>query len=161
MDYPGIDGFLGTRASLMLDLVSLAMAAVLPVLAGSVWLVRYRQKYRLHKRIQLALGGVLAAAVTAFEVDIRLHGWRERAAGSPDGQVASLVYTVLSVHLFFAVSTTLLWIFVITQALRRIPKPPGPSPYSPRHIFWARLAAVDMVCTAITGWAFYWLAFVR
>jgi uncharacterized membrane protein YozB (DUF420 family) len=161
MDYPGIDGFLGTRASLMLDLVSLSMVAVLPILAWSVWLVRYRQNYLLHKRIQLILGGVLAVAVTAFEVDIRVNGWTERATGSVDGQVSQEVYTALWVHLFFAVSTTVLWIFVITQALRLIPNPPGPCPYSPRHMFWARLAAADMGCTAITGWTFYWLAFVR
>ena len=161
MNYPGIDGFLGTRASLMLDLVSLAMVAVLPVLGWSVWQVRYRKKYHLHKRVQLALGAVLAVAVTAFEVDIRLHGWTERAAGTPGGQVPTAVYTVLWVHLFFAISTTVLWIFVITQALRRIPNPPGPGPYSPRHIFWARLAAADMFATSLTGWVFYVMAFVR
>ena len=38
-DYGGINGFLGTRASLMLDVVFLAMFVVVPVLAGSVYLV--------------------------------------------------------------------------------------------------------------------------
>jgi uncharacterized membrane protein YozB (DUF420 family) len=167
MDYPGIDGFLGTRASLMLDLVALAMLAVLPVLAWSIWLVRYRRNYLWHKRVQLVLGGVLAIAVTAFEIDIRLHGWEERAV-SPDiidffppaTGVAQLVYTALWVHLFFAVTTVGMWLFVIVQALRKIPDPPGPCDYSPRHIFWAWLAAIDMACTAVTGWVFYWLAFV-
>ena len=41
-DYPGIDGFLGTRASLMLDVVFLAMFAVLPVMGWSIWKVRRR-----------------------------------------------------------------------------------------------------------------------
>jgi uncharacterized membrane protein YozB (DUF420 family) len=173
LDYPGIDGFLGTRASLMLDLVSLSMLVVLPAMFVSIWLVRFRQNYVLHKRIQLTLGVVLAVAVTAFEVDIRLNGWEERAVRPPvvsETEFAQLVhltpkpegyvYAALWVHLFFAVSTTVLWIFVIVQALRKIPKPPGPCEYSIRHMFWARLAAVDMCFTAMTGWFFYVLAFV-
>ena len=63
MDYPGIEGFLGTRASLMLDVVFLAMFAVLPVMGWSIYQVRYRQRYRLHKRVQIALGVILAVAV--------------------------------------------------------------------------------------------------
>ncbi len=158
MHYPGIDGFLGTRASLMLDLVSLAMLAVLPVLGFSIWMVKYRRRFALHKRIQLILAGVLLVAVAAFETEMRFAGWRERAEASP--YFPTTVDTSLYIHLFFSVSTALLWIFVIVQALRKIPKPPGPSPYSPRHIFWARLAAIDLLLTAVTGWIFYWLAFV-
>ena len=40
------------------------------------------------------------------------------------------------------------------------PSPPAPCPYSPTHIFWARLAAIDMTLTTLTGWLFYYLAFV-
>ena len=39
----------------MLDVVFLAMFAVLVALATSVYLVRYRRSYLLHKRIQLTL----------------------------------------------------------------------------------------------------------
>ena len=83
MNYPGINGFLGTRASLMLDLVSLAMAAILPVLGFSVWLVKFRRLYALHKRIQLTLASILLVAVVAFESDMRINGWKERASESP------------------------------------------------------------------------------
>jgi hypothetical protein len=27
-------------------------------------------------------------------------------------------------------------------------------------MFWARLAATDLLLTSITGWTFYWVAFV-
>ena len=66
MHYSGIDGFLGTRASLMLDVVALAMLAVLPVLGFSIWLVRCRRLYAIHKRIQLTLASVLLLTVVAF-----------------------------------------------------------------------------------------------
>ena len=83
MDYPGIDGFLGTRASLMLDVVFLAMFVVVPVMLWSIYQVKYRRRYLLHKRVQLTLALVLLAAVTLFEVDMRIHGWQQRAELSP------------------------------------------------------------------------------
>src|SRR5262245_14823050 len=133
MDFPGIDGFLGTRASITLDLVFSAMFLVTPALAWSIWLVRRRRRYDLHKRIQLFLCGVLAIAVVVFEVDMRfVSGWRERAEPSPYyasiesagpiwdaiclkllglDRVPGAVLRMLAVHLVFAVSTTLLWIW--------------------------------------------------
>jgi putative membrane protein len=156
--YSGIDGFLGTRASIMLDVVFLAMFAVVPVLGWSVWLVKYRRNFTLHKRVQLALGLVLLVAVALFEADMRINGWKNRAEAS--AYFDTWVGKALSVHLVFAVTTALLWVFVIVQALRRFPNPPVPNEYSPRHLFWAKLAAVDMLLTAVTGWVFYCLAFV-
>ncbi len=158
-----MDGFLGTRAGLMLDVVALAMLVVVPVLAFSIYQVKYRRNYRLHKRIQLALGLVLLVAVTIFEVDVRLHGWRHRAEASPysshDGSTDWVVVS-LAIHLVFAVTSAVLWVVVIYRALRNFPNPPVPGAHSAWHIPWARLAAIDMTCTAITGWVFYWLAFV-
>ena len=69
MDYPGIDGFLGTRASLMLDVVFVAMFAIIPALAWSVWLVKYRQNYLLHKRIQVGDTDVRLVA-NAHDLDL-------------------------------------------------------------------------------------------
>ena len=84
MDFPGIDGFLGTRASLMLDVVFTAMFAVIPVMGASIALARYRHEWQWHKRIQLTLAIVLAIAVLAFEVDMRLlTDWQLRAEPSP------------------------------------------------------------------------------
>jgi uncharacterized membrane protein YozB (DUF420 family) len=160
--YPGIDGFLGTRASFMLDFVVLAMVGILPVLGWSVWQAK-RGRYLLHKRVQLALAAVLAVAVALFEIDMRTSGWRPRAEASPyygtDGAPGIVDYA-LAVHLFFAVTTVVLWITVIVRALRRFPNPPRPNEHSPQHILWAKLAAADMAMTAVTGWLFYYLAFV-
>lgn len=160
--YPGWNGFLGTRGSFMLDVVFLAMFAVVPATGVSIWLVK-RGKYEAHKKIQVLLGIVLAIAVTAFELDMRFGGgWRERAAASQYWVPGAwnFVWTTLTVHLFFAVPTALLWIFVIVQGLRKFPHPPTPCAYSVRHKFWAWPAAIGMLGTAVTGWIFYWAAFV-
>jgi putative membrane protein len=146
--FSGIDGFLGSRASLMLDLVFLAMFAVLPVLGWSIFQVKRRRRYLLHKRVQLALGAV--------------NGWRDRAAASRFWNVTGVnwVDAALALHLCFAITTSLAWIVVIARALMNFPSPPAPGPHSPWHLRWAKVAALDMLLTALTGWLFYLMAFV-
>ena len=176
-----LDGFLPWRASLMMDVVVVAMFLVLPVLAISVLAVRNRQRYRFHKNLQLTLAGLLLIAIVLFELDVRIYGWRERAKASPYygavedpapllsflyrdllgwDYVPGLVFTMLGIHLLFAVSTPVLWAYVLALALRKFPDPPAPSGHSRSHIFWGYLAAADMAFTTLTGWIFYWMAFV-
>ena len=153
----------------MLDLVVVAMAVVLPVLGWSIALVKYRRRFELHKRIQLVLGAVLLVTVLAFEADMRINGWRERAAVSrfwgaapagENGGTTNWVDCALAVHIFFAATTTLLWAVVIARALKNFPHPPAPASHSAWHLRWGKLAAIDMLLTALTGWLFYWMAFV-
>lgn len=159
VSYPGINGFLGTRASIMLDVVFLAMFLVVPVMWWSIRQVEHHGRYLLHKRVQVTLGIVLLAAVALFEIDMRfITGWTERAEISP--YYTTWVWPSLYVHLFFAVPTALIWTYTIIQALRKFPSPPRPNEYSHSHRFWGKLAAIEMVMTAITGWGFYYLAFV-
>ncbi len=147
----------------MLDVVALAMVVVLPALAFSIYLVMFRRQYAWHKRIQLALGAALLITVVLFEVDMRLGGWRHRAEASPfaggDG-TTDWISVSLAIHLCFAITAALLWIVVIARAIRNFPVPPAPSAHSAWHRRFAMAAAIDMVCTAVTGWIFYYLAFV-
>ncbi len=164
-EFNGIDGFLGTRASIMLDVVFVAMFAIVPVLLWNIYQVRYRRRYNLHKQVQLALGAVLLVAVAAFEVDMQwLTVWELRAEPSPYFEAARKwtcpAGISLAIHLAFAIPTALLWIAVIYRGLRHFPSPPLPNAHSRSHRFWGRLAAIGMVMTAVTGWIFYWLAFV-
>ena len=157
MNFLNAPGFLGSRASIMMDIVFLAMFAIVPVLAWSVYLVKVKKRYLLHKRVQLLLGTILGATVLLFEIHVRLHGWRHRMGESVPPMV---IWIVLITHLAICIPTTFLWIAVIVQALRKIPNPPGPSPYSKQHAFLGKLAALGMFFTAVTGTLFYVLAFV-
>lgn len=147
----------------MLDVVFLAMFAVVPALFYSIWLVKTRRDYQMHKRIQLSLALVLLAAVSLFEIDMRLHGWRERAAASPytgNGGGTPWVDHLLTVHLAFAVSTFVIWFGVVVAAVRRFSNPPAPGEHSGAHRRWGWIGAIDMLFTSLTGWTFYYLAFV-
>jgi len=163
-NYPGLSGFLGARGSLMLDVVFLAMFVVTPLLGASIWLVKSRRQYTLHKRLQLAMAAVLLAAVLLFEIDMRVNGWEHRAEPSPyfaaDHKWTCPAGVSLIVHLSFAVPTLVLWIVVVVRALRGFSQPPKPGPHSKAHARWGWLAASGMALTAVTGWLFYYLAFV-
>lgn len=159
-------GFLpGRPASLMLDVVVVAMLVVLPVLGWSIYQAKRRGRYTLHKRVQLGLATVLLVAVAAFELDIRLlTDWESLARQSRffmDGAWfwGTPIGIVLAVHLVFAISTCVLWVYVVVQALRKFPSPPQPGVHSAAHRRWAWLAVWDMMLTAVTGWIFYWMAF--
>ncbi|NOZ38793.1 MAG: DUF420 domain-containing protein [Planctomycetes bacterium] len=160
IDFPGLDGFLGTRASLMLDVVFVAMFVVIAVMGWSIFQVRVRNRYALHKWVQLGLAAVLFIAVAAFEIEMRVYGWEARAAGELEGSADPVVWKALYTHLVFAISSAVLWPVVIFRAWRQFPVPPAPNHHSRSHIFWARLAAIDMLLTSITGWVFYVMAFV-
>jgi uncharacterized membrane protein YozB (DUF420 family) len=162
----GIDGFLGTRASIGMDVVLVGLIALLPVMAWSIALVR-RGHYALHKRLQLFIVAALLAAIVVFEIDVRLvSDWKLRAAGGPawGGEPNAWwprgVLMALAIHLVFAISTTVLLAWVVWEAVTRFPTPPVPGTHGPRHRRMARLAALDLVATAVTGTIFYWLAFV-
>ena len=159
--FPGIDGFLGTRAPLILDVLCLAMLAVVIVLAWSIYQVKVRRRFSLHKWTQITLAIILLTTVILFEIDIRLHGWEDRAAGQIGGHAPAAAVKALYVHLIFAVTTVILWPATIILALRNFPNPPVPGPHSRIHVPLARTAAIDMVLTAITGWIFYYIAFVK
>jgi hypothetical protein len=109
----------------------------------------------------VALGIILLVVVILFEIDIRLHGWQDRAAGEIGARAPAAAFTALYVHLVFAVSTAILWPTTIILALRNFPDPPAPSAHSRIHIPLARTAAADMVLTTITGWIFYYVAFIQ
>lgn len=158
--YPGIDGFLGTRAPLILDVLCIAMLVVLIVLGWSIYQVKYRRRYTLHKWTQIVLATILLTVVILFEIDVRLHGWQERSAGQLGGHASEAAMAALYVHLVFAVSTAVLWPVTIVLALRNFANPATPGPHSRIHVPLARIAALDMLITSFTGWAFYWFAFV-
>ncbi len=161
--YP-ITGFLPWRGPFMIDVIVVAMALVLIALGSSLFLVKYRQKYRRHKITQLCLAGGLLFLLVFFEIDIQfVENWRERADLSPYYDAAGgsgLVIYALWIHLLFATTTLALWLLVILRALNQFPNPPRPNQHSAYHSRWGTVAAIDMALTAVSGWTFYFLAFV-
>ena len=160
-------GFLGNDASFMLDFVVCALVLLVPLLAYSIWLVKVRKSYTLHRNLQSLLAVILAVAVAAFEIDMRLHGgWKNivnKDAAHPrlDDAELTRVQTFLYTHLIFAISTPFLWGATLWLGWKRFPNPPLPGPHSRLHknLGWA--SAVDLALTSVTGLWFYYSAFME
>ena len=160
-----IHGFLPfSRATIMFDVVAVALVAFLPALAFSIWQVK-KGRYLLHKRLQLILGIILLITVVLFEVDVQASklfvegGWRSLTTESP--YHGAPIDRLLRVHLVFATITAILWIVTIVQALMNFPSPPLPiQNYSRNHKLLGWSATIGMVLTCVTGWTFYYMAFV-
>lgn len=66
-------GFLGTRGDLLMDIVMVALVAVVPIVFYNWKLARSRQ-YARHKALQISLAILLGAVVGLFEYNLRLQG---------------------------------------------------------------------------------------
>jgi putative membrane protein len=161
------NGFLGNDASFMLDVVVCALVAVVPTLLFSIYLVKFKRNYLLHRNLQVTLGVVLLFTVGAFEIDLQIvhDGWEnivERARG-PEW-LATPAFTqarnVLWIHLVFAITTPLMWALTITLALKRFPSPPTPGDHSRLHKKLGWISTIDITLTSVTGLLFYYLAFI-
>lgn len=148
----------------MLDVVVCALIVVVPTLLFSLFAVKVRRNYQLHKALQITLGVVLLAAVGLFEIDMRLHGGisgilakRSRPL-SPQERL--FFDRLLTVHLFFAISTVVLWALTLGLALKKFPAPPGPGEHSRIHKPLGWLSAVDITATAVTGLLVYYYGFM-
>lgn len=152
-------GFLPNRAGGTLDFVVLAMVLVLLAMGFSIYQVRVKKNPRLHRLLQVVTAIVLLVTLVGFEVDIRLNGWREMAEESPFYD-SGLVGWSLVIHLIFAIPTPFIWAGVIGFGLSRFRESFQAGEYNRVHRFWGRVAAAFMIMTAVTGWIFYYLAFV-
>ena len=65
-------GFLGTRADLLMDIVIVALLAVVPIVLYN-WSLARRGDYARHKLLQVGLAVLLAAVVGLFEFNLRMQ----------------------------------------------------------------------------------------
>lgn len=152
-------GFIpGSRGSLMLDIVAGAMLAILPLLIFAIKLAKTRRAFTLHKYFMIGISVILLLAVLLFEVEMRLLGWKHLAQASPF--FSTLVPITLVVHLIFSVSTSLTLGLTIFFAIRQFPNPPAPGQHSALHRRLGKISAWGLGLTSMTGWLFYYLAFI-
>ena len=144
----------------MLDFVVVAMLGVTLVLGYSIYQIRYKKNPIRHRNIQIATAIVLTVALLAFEIDVRYFtNWRELAEGSPYYE-SGFADLCLWVHLVFAIPAPVVWAVVIIMGLRRFKTGFEQGRFNRTHRISGRIAAGFMVLTAVTGWVFYYVAFV-
>lgn len=157
-----MQGFLPYNAPLMMDVVIIALLFVTPGLIYGLILV-HQKKYALHAKVMTALGVAVFLVVIAFEIDLRIHGGIEkildtigRTKAYTDG-----FRTLLNIHLFFAITTCIIWIITMVGAIKNFSfDNPQPNAYSKIHKTLGRLTVLDILGVATTGVAVYYFAFV-
>ncbi len=161
------DGFLPYKTSFMLDFVVCALVVLVPLLLYSLYTVKVKKNFGLHRLLQITLGLILLVAVGAFEIDMQWiqGGWEnimQKQDLSPDLLAKKIAASrqVLHIHLVFAVTTPLVWALTIGLALRRFPTPPIPGPHSRLHKPLGWISTFALVATSVTGVWFYYVAFV-
>jgi putative membrane protein len=153
-----MNGFIpGSRGSFMLDLVAVAMFAILPAVAFAMHLVKNKRSFAAHKKVMLGISVVLAIAVILFELEMRFVGWRQLAEPSP--YYNTILSTVLAVHLTCSITTVIALTTTVWFALRKFPVPPQPNAHSKLHKNLGVTSATGLFLTSVTGWIFYYMAF--
>ncbi len=148
----------GSRASLIFDVLILAMPLVLLAIAFSIYQARIRRNFAFHRRIQYILSSILLVVVIWFEIEIRVSGWHHRAQASP--YYGSYLFPFLYVHVAFAVSVSAAWISQVWLARKYIAPNFAVTPHRRqlhRKVGWISIGL--MALTTLTGWTFYYLAF--
>ena len=151
-------GFLGTRADVLMDLVIVSLAAILPILAWS-WTKARRGAWDVHKRTQLILGGTLAVVVILFETDLRMAGGIFELTKTSANAGTVLLNASIWIHMALSISTSIIWLALTITSVRKFAKPPRPGPF-PSHRLWGRIGMIAMALTGITGIELYVVGFV-
>lgn len=155
-----LQGFLGTRADLLTDLVITALVAVVPFVLWNQNLAR-RGRWALHKRMQIGLAVLLGLVVAAFEYNLRLQGGIfEATTASAYSGTLTLNFWIWF-HTFLAITTVIVWASLIIMSLRRFPSPPQPAAFSATHRRWGRIGIIWMLATGLTSLPVYFFGYAR
>lgn len=153
-------GFLGSRADILIDIVTLSFIIILPILIISWRLARNRKDYVNHRRIQLYLGISLLIVVSIFEYDLKMSGGIfEITKGSIYEGTALLNWTIY-IHTFFAILTSIIWVFLILISLFKFGNPPHPNKFSRTHRIFGRAGMICMIMAGVTSPPLYYFGFV-
>jgi uncharacterized membrane protein YozB (DUF420 family) len=159
MSFLNIPGFLGSRASILMDTILVVILLLPFILIWSIGLVRKGQ-HELHKQVQAILLCAVLIAVIIFELQIRLSG----GSGSliKGSRFADNVYflTLLYSHIAISVWTFTLWTGNILHANIQWKNKTLPGQARIRHRLIGKIIFIGTCLTAISGFAVYLFAFV-
>lgn len=158
MDYIFQTGFLGTRAPLFMDIVSVIVAALPFLIYGAIMLAK-KKKYSAHESVQKLLFWTSVIVVGFFEFGVRMEGGYKNLMEGSSVSHDYLLY-VLIFHIIISVITLILWIKTLYFAKRSKKQSTLPGLYSPTHKRDGQWTFIGIILTMLTGGWVYALLFV-
>ncbi|MCF6245381.1 MAG: DUF420 domain-containing protein [Sulfurovum sp.] len=151
-------GFLGTRAPLFMDIVSVIVALLPFLIFGAITLAK-NKKYAAHESVQKLLFIVTVIVVAFFEYGVRVAGgYKNLMEGSTVGH--NYFIYVLIFHIIIALITLVLWVMTLHYARRYKRQKTLPGLYSKSHKKDGQRTFIGIILTMLTGGWVYALLFV-
>lgn len=151
-------GFLGTRAPLYMDLVTIFFG-LLPFLVGYAIYLAVKGEYRAHFKWQATLFLITMVMVVIFEAGVRFDGGFNVFMQGSDLPYNG-VLTYLIVHVLIALVTVVAWGLTIYKAMKAYVNEGVSSPYFAGHKKQAKILFLGIVVTSLMGCSMYPLLFI-
>lgn len=158
MDFLFQPGFLGTRAPLFMDIVSVIVALLPFLIYGAIMLAK-KKDYNAHEKVQKLLFIVSVLVVGFFEYGVRMEGGYKNLMEGSSVSHDYLLY-VLIFHIMISVVTLVLWIITLYRGNRDKKQSALPGLYSESHKKDGQRTFVGIILTMLTGAWVYMLLFV-
>lgn len=148
-------GFLGTRAPLFMDFVTV-IVALLPFLIGGSIMLAKKQSYKAHHITQIIILITSVIVVGYFEYGVRLGGgFAEYVKATSVGYGVAL--SILVVHILIALVTLYLWVDTMIKAKKHnIIETPS---HEYNHKKAGMRVAMGIVATSVSGLIVYVVLF--
>lgn len=151
-------GFLGTRAPLFMDLVTIFFG-LLPFLVGYAIYLAVIGKHRAHFKWQASLFLITMVMVVIFEGGVRIGGgFNDFMEGSELSYSGVLGY--LLVHIAIALVTVVAWGVTIYNSMRVYVKEGADAPYFKAHKRKGKWLYFGIVVTSLMGCSMYPILFI-
>ena len=158
MDLMFESGFLGTRAPLFMDIVSVIVALLPFLIFGAISLAK-NNNYKAHESVQKLLFIVTVIVVAFFEYGVRVEGGYKNLMEGSSVEHNYFIY-VLIFHIMISVVTLILWVMTLYYAKRYKRQSTLPGLYSEAHKKAGQRTFVGIILTMLTGAWVYALLFV-
>lgn len=158
MDYMFGIGFLGTRAPLFMDMVTV-IVAILPFLVYGAILLARKKVFVLHAIMQNILFVVSVIVFGYFEYGVRIAGGFD-AFMSDSSASYTYALIVLLVHIAIAIVTMFYWTLTIARGNYQFYKGLIPGKLSTAHKILAIKTFIGITATSFSGIWVYILMFV-
>ncbi len=158
MDFLFTSGFLGTRAPLFMDIVSVIVAVLPFLIYGAISLAK-KKNYSAHESVQKLLFMISVIVVGFFEYGVRMEGGYKNLMEGSSVSHDYLLY-VLIFHIIISVITLILWVMTLYTAKRYKKQSALPGLYSEAHKKDGIRTFIGIILTMLTGAWVYALLFV-